>query len=87
MKVMDRLKKNKLILSKSKAGNKDERVCCSCQMAKACHLRFLIPDESYDEPFGFFFFLLGGGLFHLINISSNMLYLLMFALALRCIFH
>lgn len=64
MKVMDRLKKNKLILSKSKAGNKDEGVCCSCQMAKARHLRFLIPDESYDEPFCFFvFFFCWGGYF------------------------
>lgn len=49
MQVMDHLKKNKLISPVDK--NKSEDLCCSCQMAKACRLPFLVSNKYSDEPF------------------------------------
>ncbi|OMO78631.1 Integrase, catalytic core [Corchorus capsularis] len=47
-KVVELLKKNKLITSTS--GNKVEHFCDSCQMAKACRLPFILSNEFCDTP-------------------------------------
>lgn len=48
--VVELLKKNKLILSSSK--NKDQSKSNSCQMAKACRLPYIQSNEFCTKPFG-----------------------------------